>query len=68
MQRNELPFRKDYDSLLFGIFIGPKVLKIQMIVFLWWSRSTLVFFVFCRNDSSGGHRVLALSLDEIQTG
>lgn len=35
------------------------VLKIQMIVFLWWSHSTLVSFVFWRNDSSG--RVLVLS-------
>lgn len=32
-----------------------------MIVFLWWSHSTLVSFVFWRNDSSGSHSVLVLS-------
>lgn len=62
-------FQKRLQLIIAWYFYWSKrVLKIQMIVFLWWSHSVLVFFVFCRNDSSGGHRVLALSLDEIQTG
>lgn len=54
---SKLPFKKCTQYF----YWYKSVLKIQMIVFLWWSHSTLVSFVFWRNDSSGSHRVLVLS-------
>lgn len=61
-------FQKGRPIIVGCFYWSKRVLKIRTIVFLWWSRSTLVFFVFCRSDSSGGHRVLVLSLDGRKKG
>lgn len=61
-------FQEGWPIIVGYFYWSKRVLKIQMIVFLWWSRSMLVFFEFCRNYSSGGHRVVVLSLDGRQMG
>lgn len=43
--------QKGWPIIVWYFYWSKRVLKIQTIVFLWWSCSTLVSFVFCRNDS-----------------
>ena len=60
--------QKERPIIVWYFYWSKRVLKIQTFVFLWRSRSVLVSFVCCRNDSTGGHRVLVPSLGGRQMG